>query len=273
MAHLKRVAALVRRARDFSGGLILLLDYDGTLVELQDRPAKARPSERLVCLLRALVETPGIRLVMVSGRSASQLSKMLPIRGLTYFGAYGAQIKRPGRKPAWHPRIRSLRPAIAHLHALLRKDLRRHPELILEDKWGCVGIQARTLPAGRRREVLDMARRRMKIVDQARSLHLTENAYGLEIGARGIDKGWAVSEALLGRNGLERNPLVVYIGDDRSDEPAFKALRREGITIRVGRPRATAARYRLANPDRVLRFLEGMVAAGRSVRAKDHARA
>lgn len=260
MADLERVAALLRRARNSGGGLILLLDYDGTLVDLQDRPGKARPSERLLALLHALVETPQVRVAMVSGRSASQLSKILPVRGLAYFGAYGAQIKRPGGKPAWHPRIRLLRPVISRVYAMLKRDLRNYSGLILEDKWGCVGIQARMLPAGRRRGVVKKALARMKAVDRKGVLHLTENAYGLEIGARGIDKGWAVSEALLGRDGLGRNPLVVYLGDDKSDEPAFRALHRRGITIRVGKAKATAAQYRLASPERVLRFLKGVLA-------------
>jgi trehalose 6-phosphate phosphatase len=53
---------------------------------------------------------------------------------------------------------------------------------------------------------------------------------------------------------------VVFVGDDRTDEEVFVALGDDGCSVRVG-PGATAARFRLAGPPEVLRFLEGLIAA------------
>jgi trehalose-phosphatase len=51
--------------------------------------------------------------------------------------------------------------------------------------------------------------------------------------------------------------LPVYLGDDTTDEDAFRALGREGVTIRVGDSGSpTAARHRLRDPDEVLGFLQ-----------------
>jgi trehalose-phosphatase len=65
-------------------------------------------------------------------------------------------------------------------------------------------------------------------------------------------KGPAVRDAM-GRRPSSK--LVFYLGDDASDEPAFEALGR-GITVRVGENGPTKARYRLADPSEVCRFIE-----------------
>jgi trehalose 6-phosphate phosphatase len=53
-----------------------------------------------------------------------------------------------------------------------------------------------------------------------------------------------------------RGRIPVYLGDDSTDEDAFRAIRHDGIGVLVGPPRRTAARYRLPSPAHVLRFIE-----------------
>ncbi|MGE5197395.1 MAG: trehalose-phosphatase, partial [Deltaproteobacteria bacterium] len=49
--------------------------------------------------------------------------------------------------------------------------------------------------------------------------------------------------------------LPVYIGDDVSDEDAFKALENKGLTVFVGAPKASSARYYLKDSGEVVEFL------------------
>ncbi|MBI2890981.1 MAG: trehalose-phosphatase [Nitrospirae bacterium] len=256
MADIDRIVSRIGLARRHGTPLLLCLDYDGTLAELKDRPGDARTPRPVLEALRRLVRFSNVRVFMVSGRTAAQLVRLLPIRGLTHLGAYGAQTKRPGGKATWHPRVRALRPLVRRMHRSLLRDLARFPDLIIEDKWGCVGVQARLLPPAARTEVAQIVRARLRRLDRRRCLVVAENAYGIEVGPRGIDKGWAVSQLLISRNGRWRRPAVVYIGDDTSDEAAFRALRGKAVTVRVGKPLPSAAEYRLANPARVLELLE-----------------
>ena len=78
------------------------------------------------------------------------------------------------------------------------------------------------------------------------------------------DKGKAVLW-LLENLDLERGKVrPIYIGDDRTDEDAFRALERCGVGILVSeQPRSTAARYALTNPAEVERFLRELVARSR----------
>jgi trehalose-phosphatase len=87
-----------------------------------------------------------------------------------------------------------------------------------------------------------------------RGLRLDRIDGGIELRARGRDKGDVV-RWLLGLS--PPRTLPVYIGDDATDEDAFRAVIGRGISIRVGvSERPSAARLRLASPDDVVVFLE-----------------
>jgi alpha,alpha-trehalase len=75
------------------------------------------------------------------------------------------------------------------------------------------------------------------------------------------DKGkavlWLLEELNLGRT----DARPIYIGDDRTDEDAFRALEQRGVGILVSeKPRSTAASYSLEDPSEVERFLRELVA-------------
>ena len=71
------------------------------------------------------------------------------------------------------------------------------------------------------------------------------------------DKGKAVLW-LLENLGLEHGKVrPIYIGDDRTDEDAFRALGQRGVGILVSeQPQATAANYWLHNPEEIEEFLQ-----------------
>ena len=75
------------------------------------------------------------------------------------------------------------------------------------------------------------------------------------------NKGKAIAW-LLEMLGLERgNVRPIYIGDDSTDEDAFRALEQSGIGILVSeQSQPTAARYSVKNPFEVERFLRVLTA-------------
>src|ERR1700683_657942 len=76
----------------------------------------------------------------------------------------------------------------------------------------------------------------------------------------GVDK-WTAIKFLLSREGHTES-LLIYAGDDVGDEPIF--ARMSGISILVGKRRATAARYSQESPVELRRFLERGLAARRT---------
>ncbi len=63
----------------------------------------------------------------------------------------------------------------------------------------------------------------------------------------------------------ESGSLILYFGDDRSDEYAFEALP-NAITVKVGNPQDSAARYWVENPEKVGEFLQWLADAAPSGR-------
>jgi trehalose-phosphatase len=238
--------------------ILLMLDFDGTLAPIRPRPEMARLPIGTLKLLDRLGRSPDIILAIISGRKLAELKNLVPVQGIYYAGCHGLEISGPGIKFT-HPRARA---AIPYLKALL-KDLKRLksklPGALIEDKGLSVAIHFRNL-AGRHIAFLD---------EQISGL---ENKYPRLLCQPGRkvydfrpnvswDKGRAVK--LLLRKFHSKNPFPVYIGDDATDEDAFRALRGIGLTILVenperGRSRTTAV-YRLASTSQVKLLLKSLI--------------
>ena len=79
------------------------------------------------------------------------------------------------------------------------------------------------------------------------------------------NKGNAVS-LLLRRQTLlsgEKAVFPIYAGDDITDEDAFKALKGEGLTVFIGKPKKTSAEYYLKNTTELFRFLKTLASRGK----------
>jgi trehalose 6-phosphate phosphatase len=105
------------------------------------------------------------------------------------------------------------------------------------------------------------ARRKLRLLllPFEKTLRVIENLRDAEIVPRNIlGKGIAVQRFLA--TPARRHVLPFYFGDDLSDEPAFEAVRK-GISIRVGAPRPTRARYSIRGPAAVAAVLTKLEAA------------
>ena len=99
----------------------------------------------------------------------------------------------------------------------------------------------------------------MNVVRETGGIRVIEGLYVLNMvpGVR-RDKGTAAREmyTFLARG---NTPVPVFIGDDATDEDAFRILRK-GITIKVGTSNASSAQYYFKSRSEVDRFLEAMAA-------------
>lgn len=226
-------------------GAALLLDFDGTLVDIADRPEDVAPDPRLPSLLARLARLLDGRLALVSGRPAREVAALAGGQGIMVAGSHGLEflladgtIERPER-PA----------ALDMLGNEARALATRWPGVLVEDKPLGIALHYR-LCAAAEPAVHAFA----NAVAARHGLHLQTGKMMVEVRTGGGDKGTAL------RWLVEAGPLAggrpVFLGDDDTDEPALAAAQDlGGAGVLVGPVRPSAARFRLASPARVLAWL------------------
>jgi trehalose-phosphatase len=248
LGHVQKIAG--RRDQ-----LAVFLDYDGTLTPIVSRPDQAVLANSTRAILSTLAAK--IPVAILSGRELKDVRNRVAIDGIVYAGSHGFDIAGP--RGLQRQEAREFLPALDAAEKELREKLAGIAGALIERK--CFSIAAHYRNANEsdfpklEREVSEIAARHRKLrrIDGKKVYELLPNI--------DWDKGKAVLW-LLEKLGLERrNAHPIYIGDDRTDEDAFRALEQRGVGILVSeQPRPTAARYSLRNPTEVERFLHELVA-------------
>jgi trehalose 6-phosphate phosphatase len=231
------VAARLRARRR----AIVFLDFDGTLVEIASRPNRVRMKPAMRRVLQRLAKNRKVTLAVISGRRREELRRCVGIPKIQYLGLYGWEIEKRNVLPA------SARVALFRAHVLLLKELSAFPGVWIEPKRNSFSIHLLSAKRSVQRRARQAARRFLRSFGT--TLQLLENLRDIEVMPGHIeDKGAAVRKFLAAPTA--RGALAFFFGDDLSDEPAFVALRR-GVSVLVGKPRTTRARFRLRGPDEV----------------------
>jgi trehalose-phosphatase len=134
----------------------------------------------------------------------------------------------------------------------------------METKPGCVAIHWRSLTPRNAEAAKSAAYNSFAPLVGVQGLRIQEFDHGIELRARECNKGRVVESVLKELGG---EAAVAYLGDDATDEDAFRALHGKGITILV-RPtyRFTAAQFWLRPPDELIWFLKDWIHACRGDR-------
>ncbi|MHA6720101.1 trehalose-phosphatase [Sphingomonas sp. RS6] len=223
----------------------LFLDFDGTLVEIADRPDAVSVSPRLAALMHALDRRLDGRLALVSGRPADEIATLFGADLCTVVGSHGMEFRRPDGKREQAERPAGLADALAAMSALAADA----PGVIVENKPLGAALHFRAAP-DREGVCVALAER----LARDHGLHLQHGKMMVEVRASGGDKGSAIRALTAEPRFADTRP--VFIGDDLTDEPGFAAVAAlGGAGILVGPERPTDARFRLEDVDAVLGWL------------------
>jgi len=223
------------------------LDVDGTLLEIAATPSDVSVDIALLELIGQLFRISGGALALISGRSISDLEKLLGTLRLPLAGQHGLE-RRDSAGRLW---IHAAPPgAKCAIKEALAPVLTRHPGLLLEDKGLTLALHYRQAP-----HLAAYSHRLMERLmhEAGGELELQKGKRVIEIKPAGIGKGTAVAEYLSESPFRGRYP--VFIGDDQNDENGFAEVNRmNGISIKVG-PGKSCARYRLPHVAAVRHWL------------------
>ncbi len=232
---------------------VFFLDYDGTLTPIVDKPELAVISEEMRRTVARLAKVHTV--AIVSGRMREDVENRAGIKDIFYAGSHGMDIAGPGLS-LLEPRVKEAAGLISKVSARLSKDLEGIEGILVERKKISVAVHYRLLKDEGRLPGIEARVR--QIVDEHKALRLMHGKKVLEV-LPDIpwDKGQAVRWIMDALKVSWEASCVVYIGDDVTDEDAFRTLRTRGTGVVVSeRPLSSCAHFRVASPDDVRRFFE-----------------
>ncbi|PIA51820.1 hypothetical protein AQUCO_01000001v1 [Aquilegia coerulea] len=247
--------------------IVMFLDYDGTLSPIVDDPDRAFMSESMRRAVRDVARY--FPTAIVSGRCRDKVYSFVRLAELYYAGSHGMDIKGPTKsyknkkrnQPVLFQPANEFLPMIDEVYKALLEKTKSTPGAKVENNRFCVSVHFRCVDEKSWTELAEQVR---SVLKEYPKLRLTQGRKVLEIRPTiKWDKGKAL-EFLLESLGFANcnNVLPLYIGDDRTDEDAFKVLRDrgQGFGILVSKvPKETNASYSLQEPSEVMDFLHRLV--------------
>ena len=232
---------------------LLLLDYDGTLAPFRVDRFEARPYAGMPELLRRIQRQGRTRMAIVTGRPAKEIAPLLGLEpAMEVWGLHGAERLYPDGRRELQVAGAPAQKDLDEVRELLRRDSLGG---LFEDKPNAAVMHWRGASTHKARAIEARTRQLFEPLAQMDGLSLLEFEAGLELRV-GRDKGGAV-EAILEE--AEAIAPVAFLGDDLTDEAAFRAVNAvgaRGLSALVRRERReTSAAIWLRPPEEVRAFL------------------
>jgi trehalose-phosphatase len=230
---------------------VLLLDYDGTLAPFHVNPGEAIPYPGVREVLDKIMQAPGTRLVIITGRWIKDFVPLLRLQNQPeIWGSHGLErLKADGSYeigPIEEEVLPGLVAADEWVESVGLSDR-------CEEKPGCLAFHWRGMGEASIREMRERILREWSLFAERWGLKLIEFDGGVELRVPGRNKGDAVS-TILGETG--KVAAAAYLGDDRTDEHAFKSIKGRGLGVLVREAfRPTYADVWIKPPEELLAFL------------------
>ncbi|GAA4287053.1 trehalose-phosphatase [Georgenia daeguensis] len=249
-AHLEESLDLALRELAGRGRILVGLDFDGVLAPIVLDPRTSRMLPVSAEAVAGLAELPGVDVVLVSGREASDLVALAGLpAGSRVIGSHGAQWGRVVDSPDGGTTLEAEPVGLTEEQARLRAELLRETEALAAEVEGAwvqakpAAVVLHTRPA--EREPGERLTRRVLDGPAAREgVRVVVGKEVVEMAVLEVTKGDALHQ-LRGALGVD---AVLYAGDDTTDEDAFAVLGEGDVSIKVGDGESGAA-YRVTDPE------------------------
>ena len=234
---------------------LLLLDYDGTLVEFALRPQLARPGEALLGLLAALCADRHNTIVLVSGRDRNSLHQWFGALPLALVAEHGTWLKE-ANKP-WEELRKAPDDWKERILPILQLYSDRLPGSFIEEKEHALVWHFRTADPEQRQIIVGELTDHMTAFTANVDIQVLLGSRVVEVRTAGANKGTAIRRW----TSDDAHDFILAMGDDRTDEDMFKALPGRALSIKIGMGHSFA-RYNLRDPHEAVDFLKELAGYG-----------
>ena len=259
--HWESVAPMISKA----DCVLLACDFDGTLAPIAPRPEAARILPESATALGRLTALPSVAVAIVSGRALADVRELAGLAGVIYSGNHGMEIQGPGID-AMDDVATTLRPVMLRIHQELATISGRYEGAFVEDKGLSLSVHYRLVPDQLESEFEAAVHKACADILATGDVIVVRGKKVLDIRpAVASDKGKAMRflrESVTERAG-GRAHLPIYVGDDTTDEDAFREVNASGgLSVFVGpMDRPTDAAWRVGSPTDVTWFLGALLEA------------
>jgi len=231
--------------------ILLFLDYDGTLTPIAETPGMAVISQEAKDLLNKLSKKSHCSVAIISGRSLSDIKGFVWLKDIIYAGNHGLEIEGPKIKfeSQVSPRLKSV---IRQIYEDAVSKLSKIKGVLIEDKGLTISVHYRLVDEKNIQEFLS-------IFNEIAGPYIVRDKIKINSGKKVYeikppvmwDKGKVVLWLLARQQFLsgENKIFPIYIGDDITDNDAFKVLKNKGLTIFVGESNVSDASYYLKDTE------------------------
>lgn len=250
LSHLDHLRNRISSANN----VLLFSDFDGTLTPIREHPNDCLLDPRVGRTFAALAAQSRVFVGIVSGRELGDLRHRVQVDGIAYAGNHGLEIEGAGFSFR-EPFAESIRDAMQGLAYELTRTLSDIPGAWVQDKGLTASVHYRQVASTDVARLQEIVHTVTEPYVDAHQILVRSGKMVLEVRPN-VDwnKGRAVEWLARRLVPHDSQPLLLYFGDDDTDEDVFK-MWREAITVCVGKQHATAARYFVCGPSDVHVFL------------------
>ena len=236
---------------------LLICDYDGTLAPFKADKMLATPYPGIAERLRAIVNLPGATLALVSGRPVAELITLFPLAShIDLYGSHGREHRSAAGAYSLAEPDQSVRASLSAAAAALEQ---AGYGGALERKAASLAVHWRNLSPAEQAALARAAGNIFALHTGDGALSVLPFESGMELRATDHTKAHAVEALLAAQPG---SAVAAYLGDDTTDEDAFRALGSRGLSLLVREePRASLANYWLRPPAQLVGFLDDWLRA------------
>ncbi|MDA3868425.1 MAG: trehalose-phosphatase, partial [Gammaproteobacteria bacterium] len=256
----QRKEELDERLRGYQAAVFL--DYDGTLTPIVEDYKKAQLDQRMRDSIAELADHYPV--AIISGRDLNDVRKRVGLDSIFYAGSHGFDIAGPEGFHEMMQQGQAFLPDLDAAESELREAIKYITGAAVERKKFSIAVHYRQVSEN---DVGAVENAVNTVLDMHERLRKSGGKKIFELQPKiEWDKGHAVLWLLEQLNLDRPEVLPLYIGDDVTDEDAFKVLREQdrgiGVVVRDGEARTTVANYALDEPEDVRRFLKMLIKLG-----------